>query len=184
MAFDASYGAVNGVKSLAQQALEAGARKGHKVTLVGRKPHIDKIIENGLHISGIWGDYTIRDLNAVTEPPHEHQNIVFLTVKSFDRWQYSEQSCLSLENVMVTVIASETLVGELDGSLTRRVKDIANMLDNAGIPSKSSDNIMFEIWNKALYNIALNPLSGDIMESETSSHKRPQIIHASGYSAR
>jgi len=27
MAFDASYGAVNGVKSLAQQALEAGATK-------------------------------------------------------------------------------------------------------------------------------------------------------------
>ncbi|MCE8425302.1 MAG: hypothetical protein J5U17_05940 [Candidatus Methanoperedens sp.] len=45
---------------------------------------MDEIIKNSLHISGIWGDYRIHDLNAVTLPPHEHQNIVFLTVKSFD----------------------------------------------------------------------------------------------------
>ena len=59
----------------------------------------------------------------------------------------------------MTFIASETLVGELNGSLTSRVKDIADTLDNAGIPSKASDNIMRDIWHKALYNIALNPLS-------------------------
>ena len=59
----------------------------------------------------------------------------------------------------MTVIASETLVGELNGSLTSRVKDIADTLDNAGIPSRASDNIMRDIWHKALYNIALNPLS-------------------------
>src|SRR5659263_18592 len=61
--------------------------------------------------------------------------------------------------VRVTAIASETLVGELNGSLTSRVKDIADTLDNAGIPSRASDNIMRDIWHKALYNIALNPLS-------------------------
>ncbi len=60
------------------------ARKGQKVTLVGRKLHIDEIRKNGLHISGIWGNYTVHDLNAATEPPHEYQDIVFLTVKSFD----------------------------------------------------------------------------------------------------
>jgi 2-dehydropantoate 2-reductase len=60
------------------------ARDGHSVTLVGRKTHMDAIMKDGLHISGIWGDYTVRDINAVTEPPHEHQDIVFLTVKSFD----------------------------------------------------------------------------------------------------
>ena len=60
------------------------ARQGHKVTLVGRRPHIDEIRKSGLHISGILGNYTIRDLNAVTDPPHEFQDIVILTVKSFD----------------------------------------------------------------------------------------------------
>ncbi len=34
------------------------ARNGHKVTLVGRKLHIEEIMKNGLHISGIWGNYT------------------------------------------------------------------------------------------------------------------------------
>ncbi len=177
------------------------ARKGHKVTLVGRRPHIDEIRKNGLHISGIWGDYTIDDLNAVTEPPNEHQDIVFLTVKSFDTAKAATEAIpmvgtstvvVSIQNghgnietlvenfekekiiggmaifgailpepgnAKVTVIASETLVGELDGSLTSRVKDIADMLDSAGIPTKASDNIMRDIWHKALYNVALNPLS-------------------------
>jgi 2-dehydropantoate 2-reductase len=60
------------------------ARKGHKVTLVGRKPHIDKIRRSGLRIGGIWGDYTIHDLNGVTDTPHEFQDVVILTMKSYD----------------------------------------------------------------------------------------------------
>lgn len=177
------------------------ARNGHKVTLVGRKPHIDEIIKDGLHIRGIWGDFTVRDLNAVIEPLHEHHDVVFLTVKSFDTARAAMEAkpmvgqstvVVSIQNGLgnieilvetfgkekviggmaifgailpepgsarVTVIASETLVSELDGSLTSRVKDIADMLDSAGIPSKASDNIMRDIWHKALYNIALNPLS-------------------------
>ncbi len=177
------------------------ARRGHKVTLVGRKPHIDEIMKKGLHISGIWGDFTVRELDAVTEPPHKYQDIVFLTVKSFDTARAAIEAMSMVgpstvvvpvqnglgnietlvetfgkekiiggmaifgavlpepRNVRVTVIASETLVGELDGSLTSHVKDIADMLDSAGIPAKASDNIMRDIWHKALYNIALNPLS-------------------------
>jgi 2-dehydropantoate 2-reductase len=177
------------------------ARQGHKVTLVGRRPHIDEIRTNGLHISGIWGDYTIHDLNAVTAPPHDFQDIVILTVKSFDTATAAtaampmvgtdtvvvpiQNGIGNIEtltsvfgnekiiggmaifgailnepgNVSVTVIASETLVGELDGSVTSRVNDIVNMLASAGIPSKASDNIIRDIWHKALYNIALNALS-------------------------
>lgn len=41
-------------------------RQGHKVLLVGRRPHIEGIRKRGLHISEIWGDYRIRDLNVVT----------------------------------------------------------------------------------------------------------------------
>lgn len=177
------------------------ARQGHYVTLVGRKPHIDEIRKRGLHISGIWGDFTIRDLNTVTSPPHEVQDIVILTVKSFDTGAAALEAMpmvgtdtvvVSIQNglgnietltkifgnekiisgmaifgailnepgnVNVTVIASETLVGELDGSITSRVEDIVKMLDSAGIPTKASDNIKRDIWHKVLYNIALNPLS-------------------------
>jgi len=62
-------------------------------------------------------------------------------------------------SVQVTSIASETLVGEIDGGLTPRVEALAWMIDRAGIPTRASDNIMREIWHKALFNIALNPLS-------------------------
>lgn len=177
------------------------ARNGDKVTLVGRKSHIDEIRKSGLHIGGIWGDHTISDLNAVTEPPQECQDIVILTVKSFDTARAAAEAMpmvgtntvvVSIQNglgnietltsifgkekviggmaifgailtepgnVRVTVIASETLVGELDGSVTSRVEDLANLLASAGIPAKASDNIMRDIWHKVLYNIALNPLS-------------------------
>ncbi len=48
MAFDASYGAVNGVKSLAQQALEAGATKGE----------IMEALRVAQHLSGVGCVYT------------------------------------------------------------------------------------------------------------------------------
>lgn len=177
------------------------ARQGHRVTLVGRKSHMDAISQSGLHISGIWGEHTVLNLNAVTSPPHKYMDIVFLTVKSFDTAAAArdvlsmigaDTMVVSMQNglgnvetlagiagrdrtigavaifgaiipepgrVEVTVIASETLVGEMDGPPTPRVEAIAGMLDNAGIPTKTSVNIMRDIWHKALYNIALNPLS-------------------------
>ena len=48
MAFDASYGAVNGVKSLAQQALEAGATK----------EEITEALRVAQHLSGVGCVYT------------------------------------------------------------------------------------------------------------------------------
>lgn len=48
MAFDASYGAVNGVKSLAQQALEAGATK----------EEIAEAVRVAQYLSGIGCVYT------------------------------------------------------------------------------------------------------------------------------
>ena len=61
--------------------------------------------------------------------------------------------------VQVTSIASETLIGEIDGGGSSRAEALAQMMNNAGIPTRASDNIMQQIWHKALFNIALNPLS-------------------------
>lgn len=177
------------------------ARQGHRVTLVGRKSHMDAISKSGLHISGIWGNHAVLNLDAVTSPPHEYMDIVFLTVKSFDTATSARDALsmmgpdtmvVSMQNglgnvetlagiagkdrtigamaifgaiipepgsVKVTVIASETLVGEMNHPPTPRVEAIARMLDDAGIPAKTSANTMRDIWHKALYNIALNPLS-------------------------
>lgn len=177
------------------------ARKGHRVTLIGRRALMDEIAKNGLRISGIWGEHRMHNLIALTKPPSEHMDIIFLTVKSFDTAKAAKEALsmvgsstvvVSIQNglgniealveiagkekviggmaifgavipepgsVMVTVIASETLVGELEGSVTPRVQAIASMLDSAGIPAKVSNNIVRDIWHKVLYNIALNPLS-------------------------
>ncbi len=48
MAFDASYGAINGVKSLAQQAIEAGATK----------KEIMEALRVAQHLSGVGCVYT------------------------------------------------------------------------------------------------------------------------------
>jgi len=56
-------------------------------------------------------------------------------------------------------VSSETLVGEVDGTLSQRAISIAGMLEDAGVPTKPSDHIMQDVWHKVLYNIALNPLS-------------------------
>ena len=193
------------------------ARQGHRVTLIGRQPHMEAVAEHGLLISGIWGEHTAYDLTACTSPlflhPNQYhyhyqtkhnegyQDIVFITVKSFDTARAAcdvmplvgpNTMVISMQNglgnvetlagivgrdrtiggmaifgavmpqpgsVEVTVIASETLIGELDRSHTSRAEEAARILDSAGIPTKVSDNIMQDIWHKALYNIALNPLS-------------------------
>ena len=63
------------------------AMAGHKVSLVGRKPHMDAITRDGLQIEGIWGNHLIQNLECVTAlsaievPPPDW---VFLTTKSYD----------------------------------------------------------------------------------------------------
>ncbi len=65
------------------------ARMGHDVALLGRAPHVDAVEKNGLHISGLWGEYRIRTFDvyhAVSEIPPEKSafDLILLTVKSFD----------------------------------------------------------------------------------------------------
>ena len=35
------------------------ARAGHRVTLIERASHIHEISNNGLHITGIWGEHAV-----------------------------------------------------------------------------------------------------------------------------
>jgi len=63
------------------------ARAGHTVTLVGRAAHINAISDDGLHITGIWGDHVVRDLIAQTSTERLDRgafDVIFVAVKSFD----------------------------------------------------------------------------------------------------
>lgn len=201
------------------------ALSGHNVTLIGRRSHMDAIAENGLRITGIWGEHTVHGLVTETEAQEVPQDIIFLTVKSFDTENAGMEALrmmgpgtviVSIQNglgnveklteiagkdqtiggmaifgaavlepgsVRVTVIASETLVGEVNGSNSERVKEVADLLDGAGIPTKTSQNIMRDIWHKVLYNIALNPLSalfkvpyGEIADNQYTRNLAEQMI--------
>lgn len=63
------------------------AKAGHDVTLVGRAEHMQAIRQQGLRVSGIWGEHQINGLKTRTD---EHGlsagnfDLILITVKSYD----------------------------------------------------------------------------------------------------
>jgi len=55
--------------------------------------------------------------------------------------------------------ASETILGELNGKQTERIKQINNLFNNSGVETKISTDIFREIWIKAIINSSINPLT-------------------------
>ncbi|UCE73703.1 MAG: 2-dehydropantoate 2-reductase [Methanomassiliicoccales archaeon] len=53
----------------------------------------------------------------------------------------------------------ETIIGELDGSKTDRISEIAGALSSVGIKTSISKNIKTEIWVKGVVNSGINPLT-------------------------
>lgn len=53
-----------------------------------------------------------------------------------------------------TIPGKETIIGELDGSITPRVEAIAKAFNDAGMMTTVSDNIMGVIWDKLLINVS------------------------------
>lgn len=53
----------------------------------------------------------------------------------------------------------QTILGELDGQETERIKHIANLFSKAGIETKISKEIVKEMWIKAIVNSSINPLT-------------------------
>jgi 2-dehydropantoate 2-reductase len=52
-----------------------------------------------------------------------------------------------------------TLLGELNGYKTKRIINIADTFNKAGIKTKTSENILKELWIKAIINSSINPLT-------------------------
>ncbi len=62
--------------------------------------------------------------------------------------------------VQATIPLKDTFIGELDGSVTERVKRIGNVFESAGMHCIVSDNIMGIIWDKLLVNVATGAACG------------------------
>ncbi len=63
-------------------------------------------------------------------------------------------------HVIASIRAKETIIGELDGSLSPRVKTIAEAFTSAGLETASSPNILGAMWDKLLVNVATGALAG------------------------
>jgi len=64
----------------------------------------------------------------------------------------------------VTVIADDVRMGQPEGAIDPgRVKAIAAAINQAGVPTSYAENVSAILWDKILYNAALNPL-GAVLE--------------------
>ncbi|MCJ7698322.1 MAG: 2-dehydropantoate 2-reductase [Thermoplasmata archaeon] len=53
----------------------------------------------------------------------------------------------------------KTILGELDGTRSKRLENIVRLFNEAGIETQVSDDVVKEIWAKAIINSSINPLT-------------------------
>jgi len=56
--------------------------------------------------------------------------------------------------------AGKTIIGELSGKITDRIKEIELLFKEAGMETTVSDNVLGLVWDKLLINVGINALSG------------------------
>ncbi len=61
--------------------------------------------------------------------------------------------------IVVGTRSKETIIGELDGSESERVRDIAAAFNAAGLLTTVSTNVLGALWDKLLVNVATGALS-------------------------
>lgn len=54
----------------------------------------------------------------------------------------------------------KTILGELDGSSSKRLHGLVKLFNEAGIQTTTSNDINKEIWSKTIINSSINPLTG------------------------
>lgn len=63
-------------------------------------------------------------------------------------------------HIVSGIEGKQTLIGELDGTLSPRVQAIADEFNRAGLSTTVSTNIIGTMWDKLLINVATGALSG------------------------
>ncbi|PJB21805.1 MAG: 2-dehydropantoate 2-reductase, partial [Euryarchaeota archaeon CG_4_9_14_3_um_filter_38_12] len=53
----------------------------------------------------------------------------------------------------------ETVIGEIDGKKTERIKKICSMFNSVGIKTRISNDIKKDVWAKTIVNSAINPIT-------------------------
>jgi 2-dehydropantoate 2-reductase len=195
--------------------------QGHYVAGLDREPAIEAIREQGLRVTGIWGDHQARLDEPAIDIGQIHGrdfDLVVLTVKSFDTEDVAREiagvlgpdtylllaqngygnyeaaarhiaehkiilgrvifgaETIAAGSSMVTVIADDVVLGSPRKIIENRILEgFARIFSAAGIPTRSSDQVMQYVWGKIIYNSALNSL-GAILEVNYG--KLAEIIHS------
>jgi len=95
------------------------ARAGHRVTLIGRRAHIEAIAAQGLLIDGIWGTYRVRNLCGYTslkEMPEQERagcELALVTVKSHDT-DALMRSCMPVLPEQLTFVSLQNGLGNIE----------------------------------------------------------------------
>lgn len=67
---------------------------------------------------------------------------------------------LASGHIISGTAGKETLIGELDGTVSERAQRIAATFNTAGLATTVSDNILGTMWDKLLINVSTGALSG------------------------
>lgn len=170
------------------------ARGGHKVTLIARKPHVEAIRSDGLHVEGVRAQFVQKDNLFAVETPDEVEGdidyyILLTKAKGSDQALSDAQilvgrtACaLTMQNgvnkegklqaafgkdkvIGGSIMDGATLLGpgktlnhmavpitayfgELEGGESDRTRAIADALDQAGMGSRSTPDIVHVHWEK------------------------------------
>lgn len=98
------------------------AQSGQKVTLFGRKQHIDAIRKEGLRISGIWGEHRMKNLSCYSELKgltNHNYDTIFFSVRAYDTTNALRQ--------IAPLVAENTLVISLQNGLGN-IEKIADVI--------------------------------------------------------
>lgn len=71
----------------------------------------------------------------------------------------SHGATLTSDGHVKHVGGAKTLIGKIDGIIDNRLKYTSSLLNNCGIETEISDDIIAAIWTKLIINAAINPIT-------------------------
>ena len=153
----------------------------HKATLDGVSTDIEdfKNIDFDLIIVAVKAydtENAIKDIKKLN-----NNSIVLLTQNGYGNYEIAKEylgadrvllsrvifgsKVLKAGEVEITVNADDVVIGQPEGAIDENiVKEIVELIKSSGIPARYSPEVYKILWDKILYNSALNPL-GAILSS-------------------
>jgi 2-dehydropantoate 2-reductase len=152
------------------------AKSGEKVTLFGRKPHMETVKKEGLKISGIWGDHLIKgiscysDLKGLTNHSYD---IIFFSVRAYD----TSTALLQI----APLVGEDTLVISLQNGLG----NIEKIAETIGAEKTVGGRVIFGAKKMEPGHVAvtvyaeevmLGPLQNTNPESRTKIYQQMEVL--------